>query len=449
MRKANPTIRPVLSRLRRKDRQIEAALFRKTIVLLTFLAAGIIVPTRVPGMDNDFDPWKITTLQFDFNAQINQSAGTGSMLPAMLPVLLPIDPVKIQNEQQQGFISIRGYLINFSGGEIDFGTEILLTIFNGDQVLEYLTVHLQPDQSFDFSLIPYSPDWTYVVSYDHNGIEFSSESIDGSLYNSGSTVNTKIWVFDSTSNPSLLRGEGMHVSLIFREEGMVHIVESMLFYNPSSMVIVPAGSESPVILFPLTEGSSSLTFLDNEANSELREVQGGFGDWQMIYPGTVHQVLFEYDLPFDGNSEFEFFLPMHMESIMVIVQEAENKIACSNPLMSQQIGNLAKPPSVINGLAQNNETSVIIHCVDRHRVLAWFLGVSGLLLVGLILFVILQRKKSKTLRDIAESPDIQHAEILDAIIALEDQFKAGELSPGNYAAKRAELVRKLESDQTS
>ncbi len=424
-------------------------MLRKTILLLAFLAAGIVVPTRVPGMDNDYDPRNLSATQHGYDMQSSQSTGAGSLLPAILPVLLPNDSLKNENEQQQGFISIRGYLINFSGGEIDFGTEILLTIFNGNQVLEYLVVHLQPDQSFDFSLIPYSPEWTYVVSYNHNGIEFISETIKGSLYSSGSTVNTKIWVFDSTSDPSLLRGEGMHVSLYFGEEGKVHIVESMLFFNPSSMVIVPASSDAPVILFLLTEESSSLTFLNSEDNRELRAVQDGFGDWQMIYPGAVHQVLFEYDLPFDGNSEFEFFLPMRMESIMVIVQGAENKIACSNPLMSQRIENLARPPSVINGLAQNNETSVIIHCVDRQRVLGWFLGVSGLLLAGIILFVILQRKKSKGLKETRNKPELQRAEILDAIIALEDQFKAGELSPGNYAAKRAELVKKLETDQTS
>lgn len=424
-------------------------MLRKTIVLLTFLAASFIVPTQFPGMDKNYDSGNLSATRIDFNEQSGQFTEVENLMPAMLTVFLPNDPAKNENEEQQGFISIRGYLINFSGGEIDFDTKILLTIFTENGVLEYLTVHLQPDQSFDFSLIPYSPEWTYVASFNHNGIEFNSETIDGSMYSSGSTVNTKIWVFDSTSDPSLLRGEGMHVSLIFREKGKVHIVESMLFYNPSSMVIVPAGNESPVILFPLTEGSSSLTFLDNEGNKELREVRGGFGDWQMIYPGTVHQVLFEYDLPFDGNSEFEFLLPMHMESIMVIVQGAENKITCSNPQLNEEIGNLAKPPSVINGLTQNNGTSVIIHCIDRARILGWLLGVSALLLAGLILFVVLQRKKSKVLKETAENVDIQRTEILDAIIALEDQFKAGELSPGNYAAKRAELVKKLETDQTS
>jgi hypothetical protein len=375
--------------------------------------------------------------------QTDRIIGMANFLPVMLPVLTPTGDVKTRNEEQQGFISIHGYLINFSGGDIDFGTQILMTIYNGNEVLEILSTHLKSDQSFDFSLIPYNPAWTYIATFTHNGIKFSSETIDGGQYKSGSTVETKIWVFDSTTDASMLRGEGMHVSIFFGQKDKVHIVQSMLFYNPTSMVITPAGSDSPVIMFPLNADTRSLAFIDNSEGDELRRTAAGFGDWQMIYPGMVHQVMFEYDLPFDGNSEFEFMLPMHMESIMVMVQGTDDRIACSNPLMSQEIGNLAKPSKVINGLPQKNETSVIIHCIDRARVLNWFIGVSGVILIVVMIIIITQqrkRKKEAMKQDFAS----QRTEILDAIIALEDQYKAGEISTDAYTAKRAELVMKLE-----
>lgn len=418
-------------------------MLRKSAIFLSLLVAGIFIPFEVPKTTHDLDPQNAPIIARSGDIQIGRYIGMANLLPVMLPVLTPTDDSKTRNEEQQGFISIRGYLINFSGGDINFGTQILMTIFNGDQVLEILSTHLRSDQSFDFSLIPYNPAWTYVATFEHNGIKFSSETIDGGQYKSGSTVDTKIWVFDSTTDASMLRGEGMHVSIIFGQEDKVHIVQSMLFYNPTSMVIVPAGSESPVIMFPLNADTGSLVFIDNREGEELRKTAAGFGDWQMIYPGMVHQVMFEYDLPFDGNSEFEFMLPMHMESIMVMVQGTDGRIACSNPLMSQEIGNLAKPSKVINGMPQKNETSVIIHCIDRVRVLNWFIGISGSILIIVMMIIIVQQRKKKT-EAMNQNIAAQRTEILDAIIALEDQYKAGEISSDVYTAKRAELVMKLE-----
>lgn len=420
-------------------------MLRRTALFLTLLAAGIFTPVQISQAAKNFDVQNSSGVTQAPVDQFVYLSGMEMALPAIPPLLLPGDPLKNGNEEQQGFITIRGYLINFSGGDIDLKSRILLTIYTGDQKLEILTTQLRSDQSFDFSLIPYNPGWTYVASFTHNGIEFKSDMIDGSVYSSGSTVSTKIWVFDSTSDASLLRGEGMHVSLIFRQEGKVHIVESMLFYNPTSLVIIPSSSESPVITFALDKDYSSLAFLDHEEINELRTVQGGFGDWQFIYPGMVHQVLFEYDLPFDGNTNFEFSLPMRMDSIMVMVQGSNGRIACSNPMMSQEIGNMANPSRVFNSIPQDNGTSIVVHCVDRVRILAWFLGVSGVLLTGVLIFVILLQRNKKAAKLAAVAPEAQSTEILDAIIALEDQFKAGEISAESYETMRAEMVRKLET----
>jgi hypothetical protein len=212
-------------------------------------------------------------------------------------------------------------------------------------------------------------------------------------------------------------------------------------------VIIPADKQTPVIGFELDEQASSIHFLD-DANSEFYQTTAnGFGDWQPILPGAVHQVMFEYDLPFDGNAFINLRMPMHMESIMVMTEVKDGQITCRGARLTTSKLDSSGATELLNGFPASEEKTLSIHCVTKNKLFPFLIG-SGVLILGLciILWVIRDARKKKEQRKSAES-EVILTQQLDAIIALEDQFKAGEISQETFEAKRAELIKRMEGTE--
>lgn len=348
------------------------------------------------------------------------------------------------NQEQQGFFSISGTLINLSGGQLNLDSDVMLTVYNNGLVEEVLTTPLLADQTFIFHLVPYSSDWSYVASFIHNNIEYKSQIINGYEYASAGIASITLWVYDSTSDKSLIRGEGMHVTLDFDQNGYVHVVESMMFVNPSSLVITPVSNKTPILMFELDTQASSLAFIDEMNSGIYRMVPGGFGDWQPILPGTVHQVMFEYDLPFNGKTDIILSLPMHMNSIVVMMEDKEDRVVCSGTQLLYTSDNPSGFVELFKGVPDSGETSLVIHCVQRWRILPFVIAGLMTVLVGLSLFVGLRHLKERKKRERIIDLENQRTQILDAIIALDDQFKAGQIPRESYNSKRSELIKKID-----
>ena len=349
--------------------------------------------------------------------------------------------------EQQGFFSISGTLINISGGQINLDDDVVLTVYNEGQVQEVLTTPLLADQTFIFHLVPYSSDWSYVASFIHNNIEYKSQIINGYDHTSAGTAEITLWVYDSISDSSLIRGEGMHVTLEYLQEGYVHVTESMMFVNPSSLVITPVSSKTPVLLFRLDSQANSLAFINDMDQGIYRITPGGFGDWQPILPGMVHQVMFEYDLPFDGNTDIVLSLPMRMNSVVVVVEDQQNSISCSGTQLVYSNDSPSGYVDFFKGIPGSEETELVIHCVHKWPVLPFILAAMALLLVALVLFLVIPQIKERMTRDRSKEHENQRTQILDAIIALDDQFKAGQIPRESYTAKRSELISKIDNDE--
>lgn len=363
------------------------------------------------------------------------------------PVITPPNGYQTDvNPEQQGFFSIAGTLINISGGQINLDDNVMLTVYNEGQVQEVLTTPLLADQTFIFHLVPYSAEWSYVASFIHNNIEYKSQIINGYDHASAGLAEITLWVYDSTSDNSLIRGEGMHVTLEFLQSGSVHVTESMMFVNPSSLVITPVSSKTPVLLFELDGQASSLAFVNDMDSGIYRVMPGGFGDWQPILPGMVHQVMFEYDLPFNGNADFALSLPMRMNSVVVVVEDQQNSISCSGTQLLYSSDSPSGYVKLFKGVPGSDATSLVIHCVRKWPMLPFILAGMAILLIALILFLVIPQIKEKMAKDRKKDRENQRTQILDAIIALDDQFKAGQIPRDSYAAKRSELISKIDNE---
>jgi hypothetical protein len=375
------------------------------------------------------------------------SAKTDSVVSTRLAAIPPNGQQIDIDSEQQGFFSVSGTLINISGGQINLDDNVMLTVYNEGQVQEVLTTPLLADQTFIFHLVPYSAEWSYMASFIHNNIEYKSQIINGYDHTSAGLAEITLWVYDSTSDNSLIRGEGMHVTLEFMQSGYVHVTESMMFVNPSSLVITPVSSKTPVILFELDGQASSLAFINDMDPGIYRVIPGGFGDWQPILPGMVHQVMFEYDLPFDGNTNIVLSLPMRMNSVVVMMEDQERRISCSGTQLAYSSDSPSGYVKLFKGVPGSDETNLVIHCVRKLPALPLILAAMALLLTALVLFLVIPQIKEKMAKDRSKDRENQRTQILDAIIALDDQFKAGQIPRESYTAKRSELISKIDNDQ--
>lgn len=341
--------------------------------------------------------------------------------------------------------SIVGNIINLSGSHVNFQGNVVLTINENGLPVKAIEAPALPDLSFVFEDVPYSDRWTYSAAFLVNGVEFRSQEFSGDRYMPGDTVAIQISVFDTTYNSSFLRGEGIRVVFNFDTNGYVHISEGMMFHNPTSLVILPVDEDTPVIKFDLDNRAESLIFLGPGDSNIYQATIGGFGDWRPIFPGDVHQVMFEYDLPFDGDETIQLALPMRMDSIIVIKEDSNGLVSCKSPFLNADTDNDSGTTEYFKGLPGYSETSLSLHCVSRNKAILYVMGTGFLLVCCVFLFLVLLRRHKRKMEREAMEVESQRTRILDTIIALEDRYKANELSKESYEAKRTELIKKLEN----
>jgi hypothetical protein len=75
--------------------------------------------------------------------------------------------------QNQGFFSISGDVVNVSGGDPGISSDANLKVIADGQVIKKMTTPVLSNGSFRFILVPYSPEWSYVVSVPPNGMSLS------------------------------------------------------------------------------------------------------------------------------------------------------------------------------------------------------------------------------------------------------------------------------------
>ena len=245
----------------------------------------------------------------------------------------------------------------------------------------------------------------------------------------------------------------MRVTYDFTSPGWVHVTEAILISNPTSLVIVPVDESSPVLDFPLPKDAVNVSFPDDNPPGHYQRTADGFGDWQPVMPGDGHQMMVEYSVPFTSSWRDELVTPIPLDSLMVIVRSSGIVTTGSGMTLSlaQSI-----PQSSVNVYTssdlQPNEEYALNFATRDHIQKVW-IGIAffaASILFALLWLVFSRRRKTNqpalTVAENSESMDT----ILDAIIALDDRFKNGDISKTAYQRARSELVKKLEGmkDQT-
>ena len=356
--------------------------------------------------------------------------------------------------------SITGMVTSAAGFALPSGLEITLHAFDNMQQVMTQTTTLQPDGSYLFSNVEIPPGRVFMTVVEYQQATYGSDI--GMAEEGMTTIDLPIKVYETTTDTSILRADRLHLFFEFMDAKTLRVIELYIISNPTDKSLVAKSPGEAVTQFTLPEGASNLEFQDGTLGERYVQTPGGFGDTAAVRPGSgTYEVLFSYSMPYDRKLELERVVTMPVDAVVILVPEGQIKIKSEGlqdggtrdvqgtQYHSYSGGNLAsgatlrltltgRPSSGTPTLASGSNTSLLVG-----------LGVFGLALIvaGAWLY---RRTRSAEPEDedkadviddaVADSPE----SLMDAIIALDDLYQAGELPDEAYQQRCAHLKARLE-----
>ena len=361
---------------------------------------------------------------------------------------------------------VGGQVVNRSGGTLPEGLEAVLYGFDQFQQAFTQTVTIDGAGGFLFDAVPMPEGRAYLVAVDYGEATYTSDmAIVGAQIQD---IFVEISVFDKSTDVSALSVDRLHIFFEFITTDQVRIAELILVTNPTDRVIGAAEAGQPTIEIQLPEGATNLQFEEGALGTTFIEVEGGFGDLRPIQPGIgQHQILFSFDLPYSRNFDLDQTLDLPVSALVVMLPDVGVKVS-SDTLVSAGTRDVegqafryelftgggisagTKLPISLSGTPDFGETGGGNTSGTQSGLTIGLtaLGVAMIAAGGWLYRR--QRQAESDPDDGDEEPMPEHIyamnedELMDAIIALDDLYRAGDLPEGAYLKQRSLLKQRLE-----
>jgi hypothetical protein len=347
---------------------------------------------------------------------------------------------------------VSGTVVNGSGGDLPPALIITLHGFDQDasgRLSEVVNIEttVAEDGTFAFSNVPMALNRVFIAVVEYGGVEYTSAL--AYARDDQSSITLPITLYETTTDTSALSVDRWHIFLNFETPGLVQVIELWVISNPENRVVTSAAAGEPVLSFNLPEAASNLQLEDGQlGDGRYVRTANGFGDLAPIKPGMgAFQIAFAYDLPYTRSIELSRFTSLPVVSAMVmapegmkvegdLLQRGETRqfqdtsvtIYSTQPLPAGAMLTFTVSGKPRTGAAANPA---------GQQTLLLILALLGLLLIfaGLYLF---WRERSRPVLETQPAP-LDADSLMDAIIALDDLYKAGKLGEESYQTRRAEL----------
>jgi cbb3-type cytochrome c oxidase subunit III len=356
--------------------------------------------------------------------------------------------------------TIYGVVSNGSGGDPMEGIPVTLHGFDGMEVVLTASTTTGPSGEFFFEDMALEENRVFIATAEFGEATYASPI--ATVQQGAQDLSLEIIAYETTTDTSALVADRLHIFLDFNEPGYVQISELYIMSNLSNETIVPESVGQPVVVFPLPENAENLQFRDGVLGDRYIEVPGGFADTVPLQPNLgEYQVLFAYDLPYDRRLDIRHPLNLPVDAVVILQPESGVKIRSdqlqddgARPIqgVSYQMfsgGPFAAGDSLTLNLSGRAATgSGLAPAANESLIIG--LGAFG---TALIVAGFLMYRRSRRGDDLAEEdtgdeqveseqdPD----SLIDAIIALDDLYQAGELPEEAYVERRAELKDRLKN----
>ena len=343
--------------------------------------------------------------------------------------------------------------INYEGDlQIPVGLTVTLHGFDQMQLVITGTVTVQSDNSYMFPEIEMPEGRMFLATVQFQGITYGSEVL--TVEPGMTSLDMPIQVYDTTFDPSVLAVDRLHYFFELMDEQTLRVVELYVISNPSGKTLAAAEEGQPVLEFTLPTGAANLEFEDGVLGERYLPTEGGFADTFPVRPGIGnYQVLFSYEMSYDGKLELD--RPMRMPTSAVVILVPEDGLDIKGEAIQDagvrdvqgvqyhmyngsalQVG---QPFQITisgrKGTSTSSNTSLIVGLAS--------LG-AALIIAGVWFY---RRGRPEQEPEPAVAAPQQNYEtpeaIMDAILALDDLYQEGQLPEEAYKVRRAELKTRL------
>ena len=356
---------------------------------------------------------------------------------------------------------ITGQVLNASGADLPTDLTIALHGFDEMQQTYSATTTAQPDGTFRFEDVAMPPGRAFIASAEYQDIAYSS---DVAVVEDGATdLQLPFAIYESTTDPAVLSVDRLHFLFEYTEPDTLRVVELYIISNLGDRTLVADNEGEPTITFRLPEGATNLQFQDGALGERYVESEGGFGDTAVIRPGFGnHQVVISFDLPYKRRADLIQPIDLTTNAAVVLIPE-DGLMVKSEQLEDAGVRDVqGMSYHMYNASRLEPGTSLSIRISGKPGGRGLIAGTSTNLLIGTLAFGLVLIgagvwlfARNRSLRGEEIEPNIameslptgsaaQDAEtLLDAILALDDQYQAGELPEEAYRQRRAELKAML------
>lgn len=357
-------------------------------------------------------------------------------------------------------LAVSGKIVHAAGKDLPPGLKVLLQVYENMQPVAEVEAKTQAGGSFTFPQVERVNGQFLVVSAVYQEMQFFSDVVPVADLPQDESANIPVTVYDTTSDTSTLIVERAHLFLNFENPGELQVVEMLNIRNPHP-VVVAAEEGQAVIQYKLPPGASNLQFQDGALGERYLQTADGFGDTASIPPApNLHQILFAYNLPYENNkTALQIVLPMPVQSLLVAapVKGVRLKGAQLTDAGQRDVQGMQIQLYQASDLAANQPLELAISGWPASSA-GILTGSTGSLLFGAGVFVLAAAvagiflfRYQRARQPAAAAAEENFAEeeapepLLDAILALEDRYQAGELSEEAFQERRAELKARLRS----
>ena len=386
-------------------------------------------------------------------SQPTQDAATSGGEPSNQPTQAA------QDESQVG--SVKVSVLDDAGSLLGEGIPVTLYAFDNMEFVYSTTLSTNPEGFAIFENVDMPSGRAFLSSVDFQDVMYGSDV--GSPVSPDEPVDLSITVYETTTDLSQLVVDRLHIFYDFSVPNSVQVVELYIMRNLSNQTVIGTEKNGPVLSFHLPENAANLQFQDGEIGGRYQLTEDGFADTMAVHPSEEYQVVFAYEMPYNRRLDFSQKQELPISSAIILAPEGikirgdnltdsglrdvqgTNYMMYSlstlpaNSEISMEISGSPKGLNAATGSLPNSHTGLLIG-----------LGALGIALIvaGVWLY---RRDRSGSQEDEAEADFEEEAEdldtpeqIMDAIIALDDLYKAGELPDEAYQERRALLKKHLE-----
>jgi mono/diheme cytochrome c family protein len=343
--------------------------------------------------------------------------------------------------------SVTGLVTHGAGGDIPPDLEIALLGFDGFEIAYNHTVTINSDGSFVFEEVETGPDRIFFVDLDYQGARYGSRF--DVMPDDENTLDLPVTIYDTTSDTSNLVIATLVVQLEFPSADNVRLQHIYQVSNPSLETVVPPVDGEPVLSYTLPQNAINFSFEQQIGGDYFVITSDGFGDTRTILAGAEDYTLaYSYELPYSRDFTVDLHPGWAVDRLVVLLPPGDLQLM--NDFMTKiedtQIGSEVYqvhsggsfPPGELQLEIEGRNPNAPPGFLGQNLDLQFIVSIS-VFIAALAAAVWFIRVRDQGRVQVVETSE----DIMDAIIALDEEFEAGNIKEDHYYEGRQALKIRL------